>query len=471
MSGSDATSQTLSTDITSLGGDERASGQKCLQLVLLWSAHEPARVGEVCVVSRTATLGRGTSVADHDPPKLEFMRQRPGANQHSGSLEAPTLSRRQWRLEPKGAELSVENLGKRALLHNGLATQSCQAAVGDTLGVEGVVSFLVAKRPRLLRAVAYEDFEFGASDANGIVGETPEVWELRHDVSLLGRGQSHVVIFGPSGSGKDLCARGVWRASARASAELVSRNAASIPSGLVEAELFGNAANYPHAGIAARSGLIGMAHKGTLFLDEVGELPEHQQANLLRVMDTGEYQRLGEDRLQKSSLRVLAATNRAPDALKSDFLARFTERLSVPGLNERRADVPLLARQLLARICAENPEDGPSRLGMALAEALTRHQYRLHHRELERLLRLARRHSSPHELQLCPEVEAELDLPIVSSDTSADAVRRALAGSKSAAEAAKRLGLPSRFALYRLMKRLGIEAEPGRKATRGDNER
>jgi len=294
-------------------------------------------------------------------------------------------------------ELSIENLGKRRLLHNGTAARSCKAALGDTLGVEGVALFLVAARPRLLPATDYVDFDFGAPDTDSIVGETPEVWALRHDLHMLGSSASHVVIFGPSGSGKDLCARGIWRASPNAASDLVSRNAASIPDGLVEAELFGNAANYPHAGIAARSGLVGMADKGTLFLDEVGELAEHQQANLLRVMDTGEYQRLGEDRLRRSSLRVVAATNRPPETLKSDFLARFTERLWVPGLNERRADIPLLARQLLARICAEQPNAGASQLGMVFTDALVRHQYRLHHRELERLLRLARRNSSGRE--------------------------------------------------------------------------
>lgn len=465
VSGRDATSETLSTDL-STHVEQRATGQKCLQLVVLWSALEPERISEVCAVTRAATLGRGESVAEHDPPKLEFMRQRPGANHHTGYLNAGTLSRRQWRLEPKTAELWVENLGKRRLVHNGTPTRSCRAAVGDTLSVEGVVSFLVAKRPRVLRQAAHDDFEFGAADANGIVGETPEAWDLRHDLTLLGRGQSHVVIFGPSGCGKELCARGVWRASARARQSLVSRNAASIPTGLVEAELFGNAANYPHAGLPARNGLIGMAHEGTLFLDEIGELPEHQQANFLRVMDTGEYQRLGEDRLQKSALRVIAATNRAPDALKNDFLARFTERLWVPGLDVRRGDIPLLGRHLLARICSENPGDGPSTLGMALTEALVRHQYRLHHRELERLLRLARRHSSSNELALSPEVEAELELPLAAVDTSADAVRAALKNSKNASDAAKRLGLPSRFALHRLMKRLGVEAESGRRGAR-----
>ena len=243
----------------------------------------------------------------------------------------------------------------------------------------------------------------------------------------------------------------------------MSRNAASIPDGLVEAELFGNAANYPHAGIAARSGLVGMADKGTLFLDEVGELAEHQQANLLRVMDTGEYQRLGEDRLRRSSLRVVAATNRPPETLKSDFLARFTERLWVPGLNERRADIPFLARQLLARICAEQPNAGASQLGMVFTDALVRHQYRLHHRELERLLRLARRNSAGRELELSRELETELDLPLALCDTSVESILGALAASRNAAEAAKRLGLPSRFALYRLMKRLGIEQDAGRK--------
>jgi transcriptional regulator of acetoin/glycerol metabolism len=91
----------------------------------------------------------------------------------------------------------------------------------------------------------------------------------------------------------------------------------------------------------------------------------------------------------------------------------------------------------------------------------------LHHRELERLLRLARRASKTSELELAPAVEAELDIPVTMGEPSADAIRQALQGAKSAGDAAKRLGLPSRFALYRLMKKFGIEQKPSSPPSHG----
>src|SRR6185369_7117992 len=124
----------------------------------------------------------------------------------------------------------------------------------------------------------------------------------------------------------------------------------------VDAELFGNVKNYPNPGTPEREGLIGEADGSTLFLDEIGELPVHMQAHLLRVLDRGgEYQRLGDSRAQRADLRVVAATNRPLDALKHDFLARLTLRLEIPSLDERRDDIPLLARHLLRR-AAETSE-------------------------------------------------------------------------------------------------------------------
>jgi two-component system nitrogen regulation response regulator GlnG/two-component system response regulator HydG len=156
----------------------------------------------------------------------------------------------------------------------------------------------------------------------------------------------------------------------------------------------------------------------------------------------------------------LGATNRPPESLKADVLARFTEQVRVPGLNERTADIPLLARNILARLSIEEEGQAALTLSLELTEALVRHQYTLHHRELERLLRLARRGSAHSELALVPAVEAELEVPVSANGPSADAIRQTLLVCKSSSEAAKRLGLPSRFALYRLMKKFGIEHKP-----------
>ncbi len=423
----------------------------CLHLVLVWSREEPGREGECCAVVRPSLFGRGPDRDEGDPPKLELVRQRPRGNEATGRLQSAKLSRRQWLLEPHGSTLRITNLGRRSLVHDGHVVTECVARPGDTLAVEGVLLALVEARPPLMAFDAPSDFDFGASDADGIIGESPAAWRLRAEIALLAAGNAHCLILGESGAGKELAARALHRASG-ARGPLVARNAATIPATLVEAELFGNVANYPNAGSPARPGLVGAADGGSLFLDEVGELGEAQQANLLRVLDSGSYQRLGEERQRTSRFRLLAATNRPLEAMKHDFVARCAERLCVPGLNERRSDVPLLLRALLARLGVTSSFVHPE-----LLEHLIRHRYTHHVRELERLVRLSLRGSPEGVLALTPEVLSELELPSDGAVPTEAQIREALAQGSST-EAAKRLGLASRYALYRLMKKLGIEA-------------
>jgi transcriptional regulator with AAA-type ATPase domain len=430
-----------------------------LHLTILWSRLEPERIGECCGVSRSALLGRGPDVGAGEPPKVEFARVRPGEVVPTGALTAATLSRRQWRLTLRDGQLEVVNLGKRALLHNGLPVQQCVAKPEDTLAVDGVLLMWVSERPRvLLPSDVHASFEFGAPDEHGIIGETPEVWELRRSLAHLAKSSAHVLVWGSSGSGKELCAQAIHQASPRGGRTLTARNAATIPASLVEAELFGQARNYPNAGSPAREGLVGLAHLGTLLLDEIGELPEAQQASLLRLLDCGEYQRLGDDQLRTSDVRVIAATNRPKEALKPDLLGRFTEHLDVPDLNARKADIPLLIRRICAKLAQDSPEQSPPTATLELVDVLCRHEYTLHFRELERLVRIAFRASRSGQLELSSALRAQLCLTEPSTPLDAERVRVVLAQSKSASEAAKQLGLSSRFALYRLLKRLGIQA-------------
>jgi two-component system nitrogen regulation response regulator GlnG/two-component system response regulator HydG len=363
-----------------------------------------------------------------------------------------------------GDELVVQSVGRRALLHNGREVEACRARPGDTLAVQGVVGFLVEWRPARLVASSNAPFPFGAADAHGMVGETPAMWGVRGALEEVAALEGHVLVLGESGAGKELVAQAVHALSGRRGTALVSRNAAAIPSSLIEAELFGHAANYPSSGMSARPGLIGAADGTTLFLDEIAELGELQQANLLRVLDAGEYQRLGEERVRRSSFRLVAATNRDPAHLKHDFLARFADHIHVPSFNGRRADIPLLIRKLL--------RDDPAyaerqRTSLALMDALVRHTYKVNHRELSRLLRLSARSSNGPVLDLTDEVRAELDLrghadSEEASPVTHESVREALANTGSMDEAAKRLGLPSRFALHRVMRKLAIDAPPRR---------
>lgn len=450
-------------DTASLSGTDphRAlqAGERRLHLELVWSRDESARIGECSPVLRAALLGRGPHSEAGDPPKAEFFRSRPGSSVPTGALQAPTVSRRQWLVTPRGQVLHVSNVGKQELLHNGWATSSCQARSGDTLAVSGTALFLVTERTTVLPGCSVAPFTFGQPDGIGWVGESDSAWALRKALSDVAAGNAHVLLLGSSGAGKELCAKAVHLWSRRNEKTFVSRSAATLPSGILEAELFGNAANYPHSGMPARAGLIGAADGGTLFLDEVGELSERDQATFLRVLDAGEYQRLGEERIRKSNLRVVAATNRAPESLKFDLLARFPERVSVPDLNQRRGDIPLITRHLISRLTAEFCEPSERKVSLRLMDALIRHRYTTNMRELEKLLRLSWRQSPDHELELTPTVERELDLPGPETEISADAIRRALDESRSTSEAARRLGLPSRYALHRLSKKFGVVAE------------
>jgi two-component system nitrogen regulation response regulator GlnG/two-component system response regulator HydG len=325
--------------------------------------------------------------------------------------------------------------------------------------------------------VAYPSspFAFGGADAHGIVGESPTVWRMRDQLALGAQSPHHVLVTGASGSGKELAARAIHGLSAVWKRPIVARNAATFPEGLVDAELFGTAKNYPHAGSPERPGLIAEADGSTLFLDEIGELPAALQAHLLRVLDQGgEYQRLGESKTRQAKLRVIAATNRDLTTLKHDLAARFAARVEVPALSERREDIPLLVRHVLARLVRESPElrarffderdDGEpvARMDPQLIEALLRHDYTHHLRELEKLLWRAVSTSRDTFVGLTPEVSAELRLPPASAtsgeDASAEEIRAALAAtSGNVTRTAEKLGLKNRYALYRLLKRHGIE--------------
>lgn len=464
-------------------------GRTRLELVIAWSLDEPARVGEAAVVDRPLRLGRGEP--EDRGAHARFRPWRPGAARGGHPLESPRLSREQLRLTPEGGgRLRVENIGRCPMLIDGVEQGETLLRPGDLLQLRNTLILLLVERGELPEAVDVPDFPFGGPDRAGLVGESEAIWRLRRDLSFAARSAQHVLLLGPSGAGKELAARALHALSRRADRPLVARNASTLPDGLVDAELFGSARGYPHAGSPERPGLIGQADGGTLFLDEIGELPAAQQAHLLRVLDQGgEYHRLGDARLRRADLRLIAATNRPLGALKHDFGARFPLRVEVPGLDERPEDIPLLAQAMLARARVELGEgssgspidgifgpDGRARLHPQLVEALLRHRYSLHARELLRLLWLALSGSPGDHLALSPALSAELgprEERRPAEPPGREAVEAALAAAGGRASlAAEALGLSSRFVLYRLMKKYGLGGEaPGEEpATAGPGE-
>jgi two-component system nitrogen regulation response regulator GlnG/two-component system response regulator HydG len=448
-------------------------------LVIAW-ASTPGRSGEVAALSRHAVLGRGAARTDDPAPRLRFTRQRPGVNQPTSTLDPERLSRLQLSLAPDGrGGVAFERLGKCGVLHNGLPADRGILRDGDIIALVDAVTLLVERRPKVMpeawMAEPYRSTPFGQADPFGLVGESPYAWELRGRLAPLARGSDPSLLTGASGVGKELGARAIHGLSEAASGTLVSRNAATRPSSLIDAELFGTQRNYPNPGAAERPGLVGEAEGGTLFLDEIGELPREQQTHLLRLLDDGEYHRLGESRARRANVRLLGATNRDPDDLKHDFLARFAKRVDVKGLEARLSDVPLFvsaivrdaachvpayARFLEQGIQADGTSAPQARLHPGLIDQLLRQDYSLHFRELRRLTTLALEGSDGDRLVQPKALARELKpLPQRVDLGAADLERALLACEGNVTQAARALGLPSRYSLYRLMKRFGVPIE------------
>jgi len=478
-------------------------------LVIAWCRDAPERLGEVTFFDPgPQILGRGgTPLEDADRARVCFSRQRPDEMVRGRSLKSQRISREQLELEPvdERRRLRVKSIGRCPLLVNGRAASSAEVGPGDTLQLQNELVLLVEARPRGLLAASslkYPAFPFGEADAFGIVGESPAVWRLREALRLAASIEEHALVRGESGTGKELAVRAIHGLSARASRPLVARNAATVPEGLVDAELFGNIKNYPNPGVPERTGLIGEADGSTLFLDEIGELPQHVQAHLLRVLDAGgEYQRLGDAKARRADLRLIAATNRPLEALKHDLAARLTLRVELPPLAARRSDIPLILAHLLAEIAAQNAElaqrffdssaDGRrvARLDPNLVEALARHAYTAHTRELRSLLWCALTESPGDRLELTPSLTRALardtqppptrlsPMPTVALERDGStgteppralyetATREQIEASLAkhggnVANAAQELGFKNRYVLYRLMKKLNIAGAP-----------
>src|SRR5262245_24656898 len=191
-------------------------------------------------------------------------------------------------------------------------------------------------------------------DAQGMIGRSPAMRRVLDRIARVAGTESTVLVSGPTGVGKELVARAIHEASPRKDQPMVKLNCAAIPEGMVESELFGHERGAFTSAVDRRIGRFELAHSGTLFLDEIGELPLSVQAKLLRVLQSGEFERVGGTKTLTSNARIVAATNRdlakalASGAFRSDLYYRLNVfPIEVPSLDERREDVPLLAQAFL----------------------------------------------------------------------------------------------------------------------------
>jgi transcriptional regulator with GAF, ATPase, and Fis domain len=184
-----------------------------------------------------------------------------------------------------------------------------------------------------------------------IVGKSPELRRVLGLVETVAPTDSTVLIFGETGTGKELIARAIHNLSPRSSKTFVKLNCAAIPTGLLESELFGHEKGAFTGAVAQRIGRLELANHGTLFLDEIGDIPLELQPKLLRVLQEREFERLGSTRTLQTDVRLIVATNRNLEAMveeqkfRSDLFFRLNVfPIQLPALRERPEDIPLLVR-------------------------------------------------------------------------------------------------------------------------------
>ena len=233
------------------------------------------------------------------------------------------------------------------------------------------------------------------STFQGMVGNNVRLKAVLEDIQIVAPADSTVLILGETGTGKELIARAIHGLSHRRNHAFVTVNCAAIPSGLLESELFGHERGAFTGAIAQKIGRFELASQGTIFLDEIGDIPLELQPKLLRVLQEQEFERLGGTRTQRVDVRIVAATNAdlAPMVAEKKFRSDLYYRLNVfpvalPPLRDRRDDIPRLVRHFANKF-ASRMEKQIERVSKKTMDALCSHTWPGNIRELQNLMERA----------------------------------------------------------------------------------
>src|SRR5882757_10914082 len=300
----------------------------------------------------------------------------------------------------RGRTLGVLTLASR--VENSFSSEDLnflvRAAGQVAIAVENALAYreIAELKDKLAQEKLYLEEEIRSeADFEGIVGQSSALREVPQLVDTVATSDSTVLLLGETGTGKELIARAIHDRSRRKERTLIKLNCAAIPTGLLESELFGHERGAFTGAITLKTGRLELADQGTLFLDEVGDIPLELQPKLLRVLQDGEFERLGSTRTKKVDIRLVAATNRDLDRMIEDrqFRSDLYYRLNVfpirvPPLRERTEDIPLLVRyfsQKYARRMEKRIENIPA----AALRKLTRWHWPGNVRELQNLVERA----------------------------------------------------------------------------------
>ena len=240
-----------------------------------------------------------------------------------------------------------------------------------------------------------EDTLSSETSFEGIIGKSSVLRRLLQMVETVASGDSTVLLLGETGTGKELIARAIHNLSPRRARPLVKLNCAAIPTGLLESELFGHERGSFTGAVAQKIGRLEVAHQGSLFLDEIGDIPLELQPKILRALQEREFERLGSTRTQKVDVRIVAATHCDLEGMildkqfRSDLYYRLNVfPIQVPPLRERPGDIPLLARHFVQQ-AAQRMRKVIDTIPSETMEALIRFRWPGNIRELENVIERA----------------------------------------------------------------------------------
>jgi formate hydrogenlyase transcriptional activator len=273
-----------------------------------------------------------------------------------------------------------------------------RAAGQVAIAIENALAYreIAELKDKLAREKLYLEEEIrSTSDFEGIIGQSSALRQALQLAETVATSDSTVLLLGETGTGKELVARAIHERSRRNARTFVELNCAAIPTGLLESELFGHERGAFTGAVTQKIGRLELADQGTLFLDEVGDIPLELQPKLLRVLQDREFERLGSTRTKKVDIRLIAATNRDLDRMieEKQFRSDLYYRLNVfpirlPPLRERPEDIPLLVRyfsQKYARRMQKRIENIPA----AALRKLARWHWPGNVRELQNLVERA----------------------------------------------------------------------------------
>lgn len=319
----------------------------------------------------------------------------------------------------------------------------------------------------------FEKINTAKYTVDDIIGDCSIMQDLKDSVRKVAKTNSNVLIMGESGTGKELFAHSIHAGSMRRKAPFVCVNCGSIPEQLIESELFGyEEGAFTGARKGGKIGLFPAAHGGTIFLDEIGELPLSMQVRLLRVLQDREIQRVGSNVREKVNVRVVAATNRNLYQMvkKGEFRSDLYYRLNVvtlhlPLLRERKEDLPLLIRMILSKI-SKKENLGAIEISREAMDHLLRYDWPGNVRELENVLERAinftdagekiKAKNLPERITGSMVSQTVMPLKELMENTEKDAIKDALLRCRNCkAKAANELGI-SRTTLYEKMMKYEI---------------